>query len=373
MACIAITERNAYPVVSTKLQQIAAQFVGNQTSLTMAPLGNGLINDTYLVESHSRSFILQCINRNVFPRPEQVMDNLCKLQEHIRQKKNSAVQLQIPDIIHTGQGATFYQDENHRVWRALEHIYPSENRNHIQHTDEAAQIGFALGHFHRLCADLAPEMLHDTLPGFHIAPGYFAQYQQLITQTVDVTLDNEYRHCRNFIESHQDEAYVLENAKNRGDLLERVIHGDPKLNNFLFEPNTNRIISLIDLDTVKPGLVHYDIGDCLRSCCHNKANNHFNLERATLILQNYLQEAGEFFTANDYDYLYPAIWLIPFELGLRFFSDYLAGNRYFKISEPRQNLKRAMAQFALCDSIAQQQTAIRQCIAELKDAKPACA
>ena len=352
--------------MNTKLQQIAAQFANNPHQLAISPLGNGLINDTYLVESCSSSFILQRINPHVFHQPEQVMDNLVRLGRHIRQKSPDLVQLQIPAIILSRHGKTYYQDEENQIWRALQRIHPAESRNHIRNSAEAAQIGFALGHFHRLCDDLAPTMLHDTLPGFHITPGYLVQYQQLLSQSIGVTLDDEFRHCRDFIEAHQDDAHALGNAKNRGELPERVIHGDPKLNNFLFHPESHRIVSLIDLDTVKPGLVHYDIGDCLRSCCHDKESNHFNLERCTIILQSYLQEAGEFFGASDYDYLYQAIWLIPFELGLRFFSDYLAGNRYFKISEPRQNLRRAMAQFALCEDIERQKATLQQCIAELR-------
>lgn len=352
--------------MNANLQQIAAQFVDNLDQPTITPLGNGLINDTYLVQGAANSFILQRINPDVFPQPEYIMDNLSQLARHIRQKPSRNVFLRIPNIIPTRQKKNYYQDSNDVTWRALEHIYPAESRDHLQNRDEAAQIGSALGHFHNLCSDLSPALLHDTLPGFHITPRYLAQYRQSLDQLGKIKIDDEFKLCCDFIESHQDEVDILENAKERGELSERVIHGDPKLNNFLFKPNSHKIISLIDLDTVKPGLLHYDIADCLRSCCHDKRNNHFDIERCRIILQNYLRETRGFFTASDYDYLYPAIWLIPFELGLRFFTDYLNGNRYFKTSEPRQNLKRAQGLFALCDSIQQQQTAIERCISKLK-------
>ena len=352
--------------MNTEPRQVAGQFARGPEPLVVEPLGNGLINDSYLVRAGEFRFVLQRINPDVFPEPQHIMDNLACLAAHIRQKAPESVHLQIPHIIPTLQGDAFYRDGNHHIWRAQELIYPAESRESIHHPEEAAQIGFALAHFHHLCADLPPESLHDTLPGFHVTPGYLAQYRQLLTQPLTVTMDDEFRQCRDFIEAHQANADVLENARNNGELQERVIHGDPKLNNFLFQPDSNRIVSLIDLDTVKPGLLHYDIADCLRSCCHDRENQRFDLEGYQIILENYLQEAGDFFKASDYDYLYSAIWLIPFELGLRFFSDYLSGDRYFKTHDPRQNLKRALAQFALCDSIERQQTSLQRFIAGLK-------
>lgn len=357
--------------MDTKLRQIAVQFAESPNSLTITPLGNGLINETYLIEGPSHSFVLQRINCNVFPEPYLVMENISMLGQHIRQKAASSVHLKFPSVLLTREGQSSYQDENRRFWRALERIYPAESRCHISHPEEFAQVGFALAHFHRLCADLPSSVMHDTLPGFHVTPNYLAQYHQLLERPITVTLDDDLQKCRSFIEARQNDAGILESAKAQGKLADRLIHGDPKLNNFLFEPGTHRIVSLIDLDTVKPGLVHYDIADCLRSCCHDKQNNRFEFERCQVILQSYLQEAGDFFSASDYDYLYAAIWLIPFELGLRFFSDYLNGNRYFKVSAPRQNLNRALAQFALCESIERQRPSLEDFISKLKSSRKA--
>jgi Ser/Thr protein kinase RdoA (MazF antagonist) len=145
----------------------------------------------------------------------------------------------------------------------------------------------------------------------------------------------------------------------------RVIHGDPKLNNFLFDQDSKQIVSIIDLDTVKPGLVHYDLGDCLRSCCHRLQSNEFDLDICAALLRSYLSEAGAFFTDDDYRYLYAAIQLIPFELGLRFYTDYLEGNQYFKVTDPEQNLLRAVDQFRLCESIMAQESALKTLIEQL--------
>ncbi|MGY6277707.1 phosphotransferase enzyme family protein [Methylomonas sp. MgM2] len=354
--------------MTTKLQQIAAQFTNvGPEHLVITPLGNGLINDTYLVESASSSFVLQRINSNVFSQPKQVVENLARLGRYLRKNADYAQCLRIPDILPTRQGETSYRDQDRQLWRALERIHPAESRNRITHDGEAAQIGLALAGFHRLCSGLSTSDLHDTLPGFHVTPAYLVQYQQLLARPVKVAVDDEFQRCRAFIESRQNDVDILESAKARGELKEHLIHGDPKLNNFLFQPGTDRIVSLIDLDTIKPGLLHYDIADCLRSCCHDRQSNQFDLYRCRIILENYLDKADDFFRAKDYDYLYAAIWLIPFELGLRFFTDYLNGNRYFKTSKPRQNLERALAQFALCDSIERQKTALELFIFNLKD------
>ncbi|MGZ5001077.1 MAG: phosphotransferase enzyme family protein [Methylomonas sp.] len=352
--------------MNPKLLPIARQFGCGREAIDISPLGNGLINDTFRVATSSGAFVLQRINDHVFPKPEQVMFNLQRLSQHIAQQSADVVHLQIPKALPGLDGKFFFRDQENRFWRALELISPAESREQISRQTEAEQIGFALAHFHRLCGELPTELLYDTLPGFHIAPGYFQRYQTLIRQTRSVDADNRFEFCRGFIEAFHGRIDVLEQAKQQGLLVERVIHGDPKLNNFLFEPDSDRIISLIDLDTVKPGLVHYDIGDCIRSCCHIAENNRFDLDRCESILTSYLREAGHFFNDADFDYLYEAILLIPFELGLRFFSDYLAGNLYFRVSDSDENLRRAIAQFQLCENIALQREFIEKMISDLK-------
>ena len=336
---------------------VAQQFATHITDIT--PLGHGLINDTFLVSCEKSCFVLQRINAQVFPAPELIMDNLYQLNQHLAQK---SAKLQIPELLKTLAQQDFFRDANGDIWRALSFIANSESLETLSSLDIAAQVGFALAHFHDLVSDLNPENLHDTLPSFHIAPDYLRQYSQVLKQT---TVFPEDSYCKDFIEQYQYFTDDLENAKHQGLLKLRVIHGDPKLNNFLFDKYSHQVISLIDLDTVKPALVHYDIGDCLRSCCHNKETGEFNLEICEIILEQYLNEARRFFSQHDYDYLYPAIRLLPFELGLRFYTDYLQGNRYFKVSESTQNCQRAIEQFKLCASIIEQEAAIKQIIARL--------
>ncbi|MEY3289112.1 MAG: hypothetical protein RLZZ419_1354, partial [Pseudomonadota bacterium] len=349
--------------VMTTLLAIAHQFANVVTALS--PLGNGLINDTFLVTTELSPFVLQRINRSVFPAPDQIMSNLVRLNRHLEQKSGAEVKLKIPRLLKTISRQDFYQDEHGDYWRALGFIDNTESLETLANLSQAQQAGFALGHFHRLVSDLEPLLMHDTLPGFHIAPDYLRHYHQVLTQSTR-QFEPESLYCAEFIANNQHLANDLEVAKQQGLLALRIIHGDPKLNNFLFDKDSKKIVSIIDLDTVKPGLVHYDIGDCLRSCCHDLATNTFDLTICAAILKSYLSEAGAFFTEDDYRLLYAAIRLIPFELGLRFYTDYLQGNRYFKVTEQKQNLLRATDQFQLCENIMAQEFAIKTLIEQLK-------
>jgi Ser/Thr protein kinase RdoA (MazF antagonist) len=229
-----------------------------------------------------------------------------------------------------------------------------------------------LGRFHNLLSTLPPERLADPLPGFHVTPGYLAQYDAVAAQNPPGP-SREAAYAARLVAQHRARAAVLEAASARGRLLRRVIHGDPKVNNVLFDAVGGQAVALVDLDTVKPGLVHYDIGDCLRSACNplGEETEHweqvrFEPELCRALLQGYLSEARGFLTGCDYDYLYDAILLLAFELGLRFFTDYLAGNVYFKAACPEHNLARALVQFKLTESIASREAFLGNVIRELR-------
>ena len=201
------------------------------------------------------------------------------------------------------------------------------------------EVGYALGMFHHLISDLPVENLADTLEGFHITPRYLRHYDEVLARNACSQVPRS-----GLLPAVCERAKGLcrmssKTAKAQGRLRLRPIHGDPKVNNVMIDSATGQAISMVDLDTVKPGLVHYDIGDCLRSCCNPLGEEtsrweavRFEPDLCRAILQGYLPLARAFLTANDYAYLFDAIRLIAFELGLRFFTDYLEGNVYFKAS-----------------------------------------
>ncbi len=359
------------------VKSIAEKFQLPSKVAQIREYGQGNINYTYLVNlEDEKSFILQRINTQVFSQPELVMANMVILSEHIEQKLQEQPltydnRWECPSIILTQDGANHYICEEGNFWRIISFIDNSQCFETITNVKQAREVGYGLGRFHSLVNDLPVTKLADTLAGFHITPNYLQEYEQVLAQT-SINSSPESNYCQEFIKARADWANVLENAKAQGILQLRTIHGDPKINNIMFDRDRSNAIAMIDLDTVKPGLVHYDIGDCLRSGCNllgeetqNWQKVTFDLELAEAILGGYFAIAQEFLTAQDYEYIYDAIALITFELGLRFFTDYLAGNIYFKVNYPEHNLLRALVQFQLTTSIEAQEKLLRQLISPL--------
>jgi Ser/Thr protein kinase RdoA (MazF antagonist) len=190
------------------------------------------------------------------------------------------------------------------------------------------------------------------------------------TQIIEASLTA--RWCAKFIEERRDLAVLLERAEGRGELQKRMFHGDPKVNNIMIDEVTGKGTAMIDLDTVSTGLIHCDFGDALRSICNpvgEEETNHskvvFDEDLCHAFCKGYMREAGSFLTAADREYMFDSIRLLPFELGLRFFQDYLEGNVYFKTRTREQNLNRACVQFRLCESIEARERSIRSLLRRL--------
>ncbi|MBU2538363.1 MAG: aminoglycoside phosphotransferase family protein [Proteobacteria bacterium] len=357
---------------------IACQFALPGEVLSVIEYGSGNVNDTYLVRTTGgrgvSDFILQRLNPAVFPEPERIMHNLRVLDDHVRPKlpTNPSRRWELPTIISARNGDDYYRDDSGVCWRVQSFVAGAESFPAIVSVSQAEEAGRGLGFFHGLIHDLPVHLLHDTLPGFHVTPGYLDRYTMLDAAPPRPDSSPESFFCSRFIDERKTSAGVLEAALAEGKLRPCPIHGDPKPANILFARDTGRAVSLIDLDTVKPGLLHYDIGDCLRSCCNpageeaGPAEISFNLDYCKAILRGYLPQVAPFFSSFDYQYIYDAVRLIAFELGLRFFSDHLAGDVYFKIRRPGQNLHRATVQFALCQSIEAQEAEIRAIVRGLQ-------
>ncbi len=345
----------------------------------MQEYGQGNVNDTFLVtlagaaEAH---FILQHLNPEVFRQPELVMGNLAAVTGHVQRRLAQEPlppgrRFELPRVLPARDGRDHLMDEQGSFWRALSFIDGAESFDIITNEQQAQEVGAALGLFHHLLADLPPGRLADTLPGFHLLPAYLRYYDEILAKR-SAPASAEVDFCLRFIEARRAGAAVLEDAKKQGKLQMRPIHGDPKVNNVMLDTATGAAVSLIDLDTVKPGLVHYDIGDCLRSGANLLGEEteqwekvRFDPQVGRAMLRGYLPQARAFLTENDLAFLYDAIRLLAFELGLRFFTDYLAGNIYFKARHREHNLRRALVQFHLTASIESQAPALQGLIREL--------
>ena len=359
---------------------VADQFKPQGKVADIQEYGNGNVNDTFLVTLDSKRekhFILQRINTQVFRQPELVMLNMRTFTEHVHRRLqraplSSGRRWEVVRVLLAQDGKDHWIDPGGSFWRAISYIDGSQSFETIKDVEHAKEVGYALGMFQNLLSDLSTARLADTLEGFHITPRYLRHYDEVLAKTcASESLEVDY--CLGFVSERSTWAHVLENARVQGRLRLRPIHGDPKVNNVMMDTSTGQAISLVDLDTVKPGLIHYDIGDCLRSGCNPLGEEterwevvRFEPELCQAILQGYLSLARGFLTENDYDYLYDAIRLIAFELGLRFFTDYLEGNVYFKASHKEHNLARALVQFRLTKSIESQGAAIRTIIQDTR-------
>ena len=356
----------------------AEQFKPEGRVTDIREFGNGNIHKTYLVTvegGHRALFVLQLINTRVFRQPELVMRNMRIATDHMRNRLAHAPlhagrRWEVPEVFMAHDGRDHWTDSDGSFWRAISFIGSARSFDIIRDTDHAGEMGNALGIFHTLLSDLPPDKLTDTLEGFHITPRYLRYYEGvLLKASAEKSPDVNY--CIRFISERAAWAGVLEDAHSEGKLRLRPIHGDPKVNNIMMDTATGQAVGMIDLDTVKPGLIHYDIGDLLRSGCNPLGEETEQWERVLFepdlckaILRGYLPTCREFLTVHDLSYIYDAVRLIAFELGLRFFTDYLEGNVYFKVSRPEHNLARALVQFRLTASLESQEAVIRSIIRE---------
>lgn len=368
------------------LRGVASAFDLPAAVSSIVPLGCGNVNDTYLVEAGDQQLVLQRLNTRVFHQPELVMSNLQLLSHHVQHRLEAercagaagllaGRRWELPRLILTRNGdCTWHRCRKGGFWRLTTYVADAHSVDVIEHHRQARELGWGLGVFHQLISDLPVDQLADTLEGFHITPRYLEAYHRALVHT-SVPSTPLGQECVAFIRERESIVSLLENAKARGELPLRPIHGDPKINNMLLERSSGEAIALIDLDTVKPGLVHYDIGDCLRSCCNRLGEEttdfeavHFDLDLAAAILEGYLTMASSFLQPLELGFIADAARLISFELGLRFFSDYLGGNTYFKASHPEQNLNRAVVQFRLVASIEAQDAELRALVQQLSAA-----
>ena len=356
-------------ICPSKRRDIAKRFAIARPIGAIEPLGRGLINDTFSLEAGGQRYVLQRINGAVFPAPERIMANLRVLGAHLATR--DAPGLRLPALIATRDGADFLRDLDGGVWRLMEFIPDAVTLARIENDAQAREVGAVLGRFHRLVESLPSARLGLTLPGFHATPDYLERLLS-VAKDADTAIDHaqEVRCCLDFVTARRGLAKALDTAWRAGQIVQRVTHGDPKLDNILFDRAGCHALALIDLDTVQPGLIQHDLGDCLRSCC-NRVGEHtadsdgvrFDLSICAGILAGYAGETHAFLTPADIALCYDAIRLLPFELGLRFLTDHLEGDHYFRVSARGENLRKAQVQFALLADIERQEESLRTLIA----------
>lgn len=351
-------------------EKILEFFLPNHQQAKLQPLGQGKINDTWLVTCNSEErLILQRLPAAVFPDPQCVMHNIRLVTSHLH-AWSQQTELNVPflSLYANSDGEDLFVDRDNNGWRLLTFIDGSRTIEELDSPQQAYEIGRMLGLFHTVLGDVDQGQLRDPLPGFHDTPAYIKKYDHISHLPAATHLKEAA--CIQFIKEMRGIAVTF-TAK--GDALTRlVIHGDPKASNFLFADNKDTVISIIDLDTVQAGLLLHDLGDCLRSCCNRQGEEHDNPEETLFaadffaaILEGYSSVAASLLNDADLQLLPDAAGLISFELGVRFFTDHLNGDTYFKTSRKGQNLDRALIQFHLAKSIASQRVLLHTIAADI--------
>jgi len=353
-------------IVTSKFSKILTAF-SLSTETPVQPLGKGNINETFIVDTPLKAIVLQKISGEVFPDPVAVMDNYKMIHHHLTSKDSGETEgFVMAAPIYTGDGGVVHIDDAGGCWRAQRYV----DTRQVETVDSAQQgrsVGATLARFHHLFHDLHLSMLKDPLPGFHHLLVYLESYDRIPGEPV-CDSDESLSFCRRTVDKYREKAGTIEQARQRGELTPQPIHGDPKLDNFIFGRG-GEATGLLDLDTVGAGLIYHDLGDCLRSACSisgesvvDRTPPGFDLQRGEWIVDGYWSEGGVHAIGLRPELIYDGLLAICFELGLRFLTDYLKGNVYFRVQKDGDNLIRAKKQFQLFEEIVVQETTIRRSI-----------
>jgi len=314
---------------------------------TVAPHPVGHINDSYVVAAGEQQYLLQRINTNVFKDPAAMMENIVRVTAHLRAKRMPTLTL-----IPTHDGAPCRADGS-GVWRMYTFIAGTRSFDVVDGPDRAREAARAFGEFQRALADLPPPRLHDTIPDFHNTPKRFATFRDALKANRANRAAAAKREI-DFALSHESLARALVDLR----LPERVTHNDTKINNVLFDEKTQHAVCVVDLDTVMPGLALYDFGDLVRTAATRAAEDERDLSRVMFerpmydaLVEGYLEAAGDMLVDAEKENLALAGRVITYETGLRFLTDHLNGDAYFKVHRAGHNLDRCRTQFRLVEKM----------------------
>ena len=321
----------------------------------ISPYGNGHINDTYIAESNPR-YIMQKINSNVFKNPYQVMENIVNVTEHLKSKiaeNGGDVGRETLRVIKTTDGETLYKAEDGNFFRMYNFIENAVSYDAVENPQQFTEAARAFGKFQNMLADFPADKLFETIPNFHDTRKRFENLKRAIAEDKAGRLASVKEEVE-FALAREAEVGTIVDAIADGSVPLRVTHNDTKLNNVMLDKNTGEGVCVIDLDTVMPGSLLYDYGDALRFGASTGAEDetdlskiNFSLELFEAFTKGFLGEVGSKLTPRERELLPFGAKIMTFECGIRFLTDYLEGDTYFKIHREHHNLDRCRTQFKL--------------------------
>ena len=347
----------------------AKQF--NSDKITyIEPYGSGHINSTWLAihksdDGKEVKNLMQKISTVAFKNPEQLMENIVGVTEFLRDKVEEDGTL---TVIPTLDGKSFYLDEFGSYWRVYKFVENATAYQQIENDNDFYTCGLAFGEFQQMLAEYPAEKLYETIPNFHNTPSRFADFKKALAEdkmgrAKDVQAEID------FVLAHECKADAITSKLESGEIPYRVTHNDTKLNNILIDNATGKAKCVIDLDTVMPGAAAYDFGDSIRFGASTGAEDETDLSKISVdvhlfevFAKGYLSTANKFLTPAEKDSLVTGAYLMTLECGVRFLTDYLNGDVYFKIHRENHNLDRCRTQFKLVSDMEAKEAQLRSIV-----------
>ena len=359
------------------IKSVSSQFQIFGEYLTAGPYGSGHINDTYAaaydVSGTVVRYIHQRVNHNIFKNVPALMENVERVTRHIGAKLGGSrdSSRRTLTVVPTRDNQPYHKDAGGNFWRTYLFIEKAKTYDTIETAQQAFEAAKAFGHFQGMLADFPAPRLNDTIPDFHNTPKRFAALEAALAADTC----NRAKSARaelDFVMKRKAMTRELLELNAQGLIPERITHNDTKLNNVMLDDASGAGICVIDLDTVMPGLALYDFGDMVRTATSPAKEDEQDLSLVKMqfpmfeaLARGYLETAGGFLTKTEKSRLAFSGKLITLEIGIRFLTDFLAGDTYFKVHREGHNLDRCRTQFKLVESIEQQETAMNALVEQL--------
>ncbi len=357
-----------------KLKKIYDTFVSSGRFVSATPYGSGHINDTYLVKvDEDVEYILQRLNSNVFKDIPKLVKNKELVCGHIR---NRLIRHKVSDItrkyityFYTDKGNAYHKDYEGNYWTLSLFIKGSKSYDVIPDSQIAYQVGIGFGEFENRISDFDARLLTETIPLFHNVPRRQRELKEALAKASPERIESS-KELLEYLKKFDKQMLELQQLKDDGFLPLRVTHNDTKANNLLFDHN-DRPLCVIDLDTVMPGIVHYDFGDAIRSACNSAGEETRNLDEVVFNMAffeaftaGFMEKAKHLFTLREKKTLAQGCILMTYLQAVRFLTDYLDGDHYYPITYPEHNLQRTKVQVRLLQDMKRHFEKMNQFIQE---------
>ncbi len=359
------------------LQKIYGSFLADGTFLNAGPYGSGHIHDTFRVETVEKDkddYILQRLNTRVFKNIPELQHNIERVTNHLHKKllsiPGSDIKRECLTLIPASDGKSWITDSDGNYWRM--YIFISNHRSYdvVDSADKAYEGGKAIGRFQAMLSDLPGKPLFETIPYFHDIEKRLEAFNNTVKEDPVKRAGEVQDEIRSVLKRAEEMKTILRLGR-EGKIPSRITHNDTKFNNILLDEN-DKALCVIDLDTVMPGYVHYDFGDAIRTGASKAPEDETDLSRVRMDLglfdaysEGYLSETRETLNDVEKEYLAFAPKLITYIIALRFLTDYIDGDNYFKIHNEHHNLQRARAQLQLVRSMEEQYVEMKRIINKL--------